>query len=171
MDWNINQVICRKYPTDIAQTLSMPPSTAKINPATSAHCLAFPHTGCKEHLSGQKSLQYQGHIPVIVAGQCTGLKGDLKMVDHVLGSCCCQFFSSGTDRGRNGVITVAVVMGKGVIQEVDTSWNHTHLYTPSLNHHCYLHYSCSHRLGGICNGCRLNFPTPSCYGLCGQWCL
>jgi len=75
------------------------------------------------------------------------------------------------DRGRNGMITVAVVMGKGMKQEVDTSWNHTHLYAPSLNHHCYLNCSCSHLLGGICNGCRLNFPTPSCYGLCGQWCL
>jgi len=43
------------------------------------------------------------------------------MADHALGSCCCLFFSSGSDRDCDGVTTMAVVMGKGVMWEVDTS--------------------------------------------------
>src|SRR5882724_2498257 len=85
-----------------------------------------------------------------------------------LGSCCCQFCSSGSDREHDGVTTVAAVMGKGVMWEA--SWNHTHLYAPSLNCCCYLCCSCSCLLGGICSRCRLNSPAPSCCGLCGQWC-
>src|SRR5882724_4696853 len=96
---------------------------------------------------------------------------DFKMADHALGSCCCQFCSSGSERDHYGVTTMAVAMGKGVMWEVDTSWNCTHLYAPSPNHHHYLHCSCSCLLGGICSRCRLNLPAPLRYGLCGWWSL
>jgi len=71
------------------------------------------------------------------------------MVDGTLVSCCCWFFSSGSDREHDGVTTVVELMGEGVMQEMDTSWNHTHLYALSLNHCCYLCHSCSCLLGGM----------------------
>src|SRR5882724_4446464 len=160
-------------------TLSVPPSMASHStfspnsqdqPCRQCTSLSFPSHRARRALVGSEELA----VPRSYTHGCDGTKywierRDFKTADRALGSCCCQFCSSGSDRDRDKVTTVAVVMGKGVTREVDTSWNCTHLYAPSPNHHCYLCHSCSCLLGGICSGCRLNSPAPSHYGLCGQW--
>src|SRR5882724_2233763 len=137
-------------------TLSVPPSTASHStfspdsqdrPCHQCTSLGFPSHRAQRALIGSEELV----VPRSYTRGCNGTKywierRDFKTADCALGSCCCLFCSSGSDRDCDGVTTVVAVMGKGVMQEVDTSWNHTHLYALSPNCHCYLRHSCSHLL-------------------------
>src|SRR5882724_8253177 len=160
-------------------TLSVPPSTASHStfspnsqdqPCGQCTSLGFPSHRVRRALVRSEELA----VPRLYTHGCNGMKywierRDFNMADCALGSCCCRFCSSGSDRDCNRVTTVAAAMGKGVTQEVDTSWNRTHLYAPSPNCHRYLRCSHSRLLGGICSRCRLNSPAPSRYGLCSWW--
>src|SRR5882724_6240531 len=164
-------------PQIMPMTLSVPPSTASHStfspnsqdqPCHQCTSLGFPSHRVPRALIGSEELS----VPRSYTHGCDRMKywierRDFNMADRTLGYCCCLFCSSGSDRDRDRVTTMAAAMGKGVTWEVDTSWNCTHLYVLSPNHHHYLCCSHSHLLGGICSRCRLNFPTPSCYGLCG----
>jgi len=121
-------------PQIMPMTLSVPPSTASHStfspnsqdqPCHQCTLLGFPSHRARRALIGSKSMWYQGSY----THGCDRMKywierRDFKTADRALGSWCCRFCSSGSDRDRDRLTTVAW-RWEGVTREVDTSWNCT----------------------------------------------